>query len=224
VIPPLTPADQAHALRAVVDHLRLPPLRGVVGASYGGAVALAFAADHADKVDAALVIGAAHQSHPMATALRVVQRRIVAEAQARGADREGLALARALAMTTYRTQDQCQQPVPGPPQVGPAGAPFAVEDYLDHHGRAFAERFDAAGYLCLRLSMDLQDVDPARIGVPVTLVAMEPDAIAPAWLGRELHEKLGPGHELVEVRTTAGHDGFLTDVETFRRVVSDFLA
>jgi homoserine O-acetyltransferase len=223
VIPPLTPADQANALRAVVDHLRLPRLRAVVGASYGGAVALAFAADHAEKVEAALVIGAAHQSHPMATALRVVQRRIVAEAQARGADREGLALARALAMTTYRSQDEFQLRFAGPPKVGPEGAHFAVEDYLDHHGRAFADRFDAPGFLCLSLSMDLQDVDPERVGVPVTLVAMEPDSIAPAWLVRELHEKLGPGHELVEVHTTAGHDGFLTDVETFRKVVSDFL-
>jgi homoserine acetyltransferase len=52
---------------------------------------------------------------------------------------------------------------------------------------------------------------------------MDPDSIAPAWLVRELHELLGPGHELVEVHTTAGHDGFLTDVEAFRKVVLDFL-
>jgi homoserine O-acetyltransferase len=160
----------------------------------------------------------------MATALRVVQRRIVAEAQARGADREGLALARVLAMTTYRSQDEFQIRFAAPPRVGPQGARFAVEDYLDHHGRTFAERFDAPGFLCLSLSMDLQDVDPAKVRAPVTLVAMEPDSIAPTWLVRELYERLGPGHELVEVPTTAGHDGFLTDVETFRRVVGEFLA
>jgi homoserine O-acetyltransferase len=224
VIPPLTPADQADALRAVVDHLGIPRLQAVVGASYGGAVALAFAADHANRTASALVIGAAHQSHPMATALRVVQRRIVAEAQARGADREGLALARVLAMTTYRSQDEFQIRFAAPPRVGPQGARFAVEDYLDHHGRTFADRFDAPGFLCLSLSMDLQDVDPSRVRAPVTLVAMEPDAIAPTWLVRELHERLGPGHELVEVHTSAGHDGFLTDVDTFRRVVGEFLA
>ena len=223
VVPSLTPADQADALRAVVDHLGIERLHAVVGASYGGAVALAFAADHGDRSDAALVIGAAHQSHPMATALRVIQRRIVAEAHARGAEREGLALARVLAMTTYRSAEEFERRFAAPGRVDADGLRFPVEDYLDHHGRVFAERFDALGFQTLSLSMDLQDVDPARVRVPVTLVAMEPDSIAPVWLVRELHERLGAGHTLVEVPTTAGHDGFLTDVETFRRVVGEFL-
>jgi homoserine acetyltransferase len=71
--------------------------------------------------------------------------------------------------------------------------------------------------------MDLQHVDPARVGVPVTLVAMTPDAIAPAWQVRELYERLGPGHELVEVLSTCGHDGFLIDVGVFSEVVARFL-
>ncbi len=223
VIPSLTPADQGDALRAVADHLELPRLHAVLGASYGGAVALAFAADHAERTESALVIGAAHRSHPMATALRVVQRRIVVDALARGTDREGLALARALAMTTYRSHEEFERRFAGEPRIGPDRLRFPVEDYLDHHGRIFAERFDALGFLCLSLSMDLQDVDPARVRAPVTLVAMEPDAIAPLWQVRELYERLGPGHTLVEVNTTAGHDGFLTDVETFRRVLGRFL-
>ena len=223
VVPPLTPGDQANALRAVMDHLDVGRLHAVIGASYGGAVALTFAADHAERTASALVIGAAHQSHPMATAVRVVQRRIVADARARGDDREGLALGRALAMTTYRSQDEFNRRFSGRGTVGPNGLRFPVEDYLDHHGHAFAERFDAASFLCLSQSMDLQDIDPARVHAPVTLVAMQPDAIAPAWQVRELHERLGPGHRLVEVATSAGHDGFLTDVETFCEVLVDFL-
>ncbi len=223
VIPSITPGDQAEALRAVVDHLDMPRLHGVVGASYGGAVALSFAADHAALTRSALVIGAAHRSHPMATAVRVIQRRIVAEAVARGKEREGLALARALAMTTYRSQEEFQRRFAGPPAWGPAGPRFPVENYIDHNGRAFAERFNSQGFLCLSLSMDLQDVDPQRVGIPVTLVAMEPDSIAPAWQVRDLYERLGTGHELIEVTSTAGHDGFLTDVNTFAGVLTGFL-
>ena len=219
----LTPGDQADALRAVADQLDLPTMHTVMGASYGGAVALAFAADHADRTRSALVIGAAHRSHPMATAVRSVQRRIVAEARADGRAGAGLALARALAMTTYRSQEEFQQRFDGDPVTGPAGPRFPVEDYLDHQGRVFAERFDPLGFLVLNLSMDLHRIDPHAVRAPVTLVAMEPDAIAPLWQMRELFDQLGPGHELIEVRTSCGHDGFLTDVEVFDPLIRRFL-
>lgn len=224
LIPQLTPADQADALRAVVDRLDLPTLEAVMGASYGGAVALSFAAEHAARTRAALVIGAAHRSHPLATALRVVQRRIVQDAIARGDERAGLVLARVLAMTTYRSQDEFQRRFSGRPSIGSEGPRFPVEDYLDYHGQVFADRFDAFEFLCLSLSIDLNRVDPSQVGVPVTLVAMEPDSIAPAWQVRQLYDQLGPGHEMLEVPASCGHDSFLTDTETFGGVVSDFLA
>ena len=226
LIPQLTPADQADALRAVVDQLGLPRLEAVMGASYGGAVALSFAAHHPDRARAALVIGAAHRSHPLATALRVVQRRIVQDSIAHGDEREGLALSRVLAMTTYRSQEEFHRRFSGKPSLGPDGPRFPVEDYLDYHGRAFADRFDAMGFLCLSLSMDLHRIDPADVRIPVTLVAMEPDSIAPAWQVRELYEQLGSGrgHEYFEVPASCGHDSFLTDVELFGDVVAKFLA
>ena len=224
IFPSLTPADQANALRAVADHLEIPTLHAVIGASYGGAVALAFAADHYDRTRSALVIGSAHRSHPLATAVRVIQRRIVADAIARGKEREGLALARSLAMTTYRSQEEFQARFNGEPSVGLDGPRFPVEDYLDYHGQIFADQFDARAFLSLSLSMDLHRVDPGRVGVPVTLVSMEPDAIAPAYQMRELHERLGPGHELIHVPSACGHDGFLTDVEGFSGIVERFLA
>ena len=222
-IPAITPNDQADALRAVADRLELPTLEAVVGASYGGTVALAFAADHADRTRSALVLGAAHRSHPLATAVRVVQRRIVQDAVARGRERAGLALARVLAMTTYRSQEEFQERFSGRPRIVDGSPRFPVEDYLDHHGQQFADRFDALNFLCLSLSMDLQRVDPAKVGVPVTLVAMEPDSIAPVWQVRQLHEQLGPGHQLIEVASSCGHDGFLTDVDLFGDVVGTFL-
>ena len=223
IVPSLTPADQASALLAVADHLELPTLHAVMGASYGGAVAMTLAADHADRIRSALVIGSAHKSHPLATAVRVIQRRIVTDAIAHGKEREGLALARALAMTTYRSQEEFQLRFDGEPSRGLTGLRFPVEDYLDYNGQAFAEHFDARSFVSLSLSMDLHRVDPSQVGVPVTLVSMEPDSISPAYLMRELHEQLGPGHELIHVPSTCGHDGFLTDTEVFERIVQQFL-
>ena len=54
-----------------------PSLRAIAGASYGGMVALAFGERYPDRVARLIVISAADRAHPMASAWRVVQRRIV---------------------------------------------------------------------------------------------------------------------------------------------------
>ena len=100
-VPLVTPTDQAHTLAAVTAAVGAEPLCGLIGASYGGAIALSFAVAHPERVQNTLVIGAADRSHPMATAVRVVERRIVQRAAAAGNAAAGVALARALAMTTY---------------------------------------------------------------------------------------------------------------------------
>ena len=52
-------------------------LHAIAGASYGGMVALAFGERFAERVERLLVIGASDGTHPMATAWRSVQRRLV---------------------------------------------------------------------------------------------------------------------------------------------------
>mgnify|MGYP001147286652 CR=1 FL=1 len=64
-------------LIGLLDHLQLATLRAIVGASYGGMVALAFAARWPRRVERLFVMSAADRTHPMATAWRSVQRRTV---------------------------------------------------------------------------------------------------------------------------------------------------
>jgi len=84
--PPLSSYDQADALRAIVRHLKLKPLHAIVGASYGGMVALCFAERYAELVNHIVVLSAADKSQVLSTAWRSVQRQIVREAIARGDD------------------------------------------------------------------------------------------------------------------------------------------
>lgn len=229
----ITPADQAAALLTVMDALGIPALRALVGASCGGAVGLALAASCPERVGAVLAIGAAHEPHPMATALREIQRRIVRLAAGAGHEREGLALARALAMTTYRSAPEFQARFAEPAvhrRVTSEGAgraagvaPYPVMEYLDGRGRSFAERFGAERYLRLSESLDLHHVEPSEIRAPVTLVSIDPDAIAPRWQLRDLHARI-PGSALIEVDSEHGHDAFLTDTTRFGAIVSDFLS
>ena len=59
-----------------------------------------------ERVEQLVVISAADRAHPMATAWRSVQRRIVRFALAAAGPAEGLELARALAMATYRSPEE----------------------------------------------------------------------------------------------------------------------
>ena len=222
-VPLVTPTDQAHTLAAVTEALGVEPLCGLIGASYGGAVALSFAAAYPERVLRTLVIGAADRSHPLATALRVVERRIVQRAVADGDEAGGVALARALAMTTYRSAREFEERFSGKPTLGADGVRFPVEGYIDHHGRTFAERFSAAQFLCLSQSSDLHFVDVERMRTPVTLVSTDQDFLAPRWQLKELAGRMGDDHKLVEVGSLHGHDAFLTDQEVFGSIVRDFI-
>src|SRR3984885_1064735 len=116
VFPSLSSYDQAEALRRLLDHLKIARLRAIVGASYGGMVALAFAERFAARVEQLLVISAADRTHPMSTAWRSVQRRALRFALAAGHPADGMELARALAMATYRSPEEFAARFSGPPR------------------------------------------------------------------------------------------------------------
>ena len=106
--PSISAYDQAEILRRVARaSATSAPLQAIVGASYGGMVALAFAERYPSWCSTSSSISAADRSHPMATAWRSVQRAIVRYAAADTATvPEGLRLARALAMATYRSPEE----------------------------------------------------------------------------------------------------------------------
>lgn len=214
---PVSSHDQARALTGVLDELGLDRVT-IVGASYGGMVALAFAEIFPKRVRSLVVLGAAHRTHPMATALRAIQRR-AATLASEGDGCAGLALARALAMTTYRSPEEFEARFDSRPTCGPAGFSFPVEEYLDARGAAFSERFDADSFVQLSESIDLHVVDPAGITVRTTLVSFDTDALVPQWLAEEL-AATAPGVERhVTLESQFGHDAFLKEVELVSDVI-----
>ncbi len=219
----VTPADQSTALVQVLDALGVHTLDAVVGASYGGMVALAMAARHPGRLRSALVIGAAHESHPMAEAVRGVQRRIVEMGLRTGEPYDAMVLARSLAMTTYRSDVDYRRRFQGPPTFEDGRARFPVEDYLEHNGRKFADRVSPEAFLCLCQSLDIHRVDPGDVAVPVTLVSIDTDSLAPPWQVEELRRGLKVESELVRVRSPNGHDAFLTEADTFGEVLRRYL-
>ena len=219
---PVTTHDQARAIAAVLDALGVPSVT-LVGSSYGGMVALAFAELFASRVSGLVLLCAAHRTHPMATAWRSIQRSVVRLGEERGAPAEALALARALAMTTYRSADEFERRFDYRPDmdsldlasldVNGGAVRFPVQDYLEARGGAFASVFDAASFLSLSTSIDIHCVDPGLVVSRTTLVSFDTDALVPPWLVEELAQGAPGVCEHVTLSSPFGHDAFLKEPE-----------
>ena len=220
----VTTHDQADALARVLDAAGVECARLVIGASYGGMVALAFGARHAARAEGLVVISAAHESHPMSTGLRAFQRRIVELGLDTGRPNDGMILARAVAMTTYRTArefgERFRDSVPGQAE---GRIVFPVESYLEAAGKRFAAWCPPERFLALSLSSDLHRVDPAALQVPSVLIAEEGDTLVPEEQIIELAGRIAAPHRYVHLTTIYGHDAFLTDSATINPILTSAL-
>jgi homoserine O-acetyltransferase len=112
----ISPHDQAAALNALLDALAIERAHALVGASYGGAVALAFTERYPERLDSALVLSMAARPSPMASALRALQRDLLRLGDDLGFQAEAVAMARALAITTYRSDAEFSRRFAGSPE------------------------------------------------------------------------------------------------------------
>src|SRR5690606_16393482 len=103
---PIDPADQAEAVRGLLDALDIDVLDAFVGYSYGALVGLQLAANHPGRVRRLVAVSGAHRPHPYAAAWRALQRKAVELGQLQCADGQGLSLARQFAMLSYRTPQE----------------------------------------------------------------------------------------------------------------------
>lgn len=220
---PVTTTDQAEALATVLDHAGVHSLHAVVGASYGGMVALAFGATFPERARRLIVISAAHESDPLATALRHLQRRVVALGTAVGRERDGLAIARGIAMTSYLTPRHFEDRLNGIDRDDSRLVEDRIGRYLKRHGEAFADQWTSEKYNALSLSLDLHRIRPEDITVPTTVIAISSDRLVPVAQSRELAQRLGGPSQFIELDSSLGHDAFLGDSSRVAPFINELL-
>jgi homoserine O-acetyltransferase len=209
--PPLSSYDQTGALEHVVRHLEIGSLHAIVGASYGGMVALCFAERHAARVGRIVVLSAADRSQVLSTAWRSVQRQIVREAIARGDGPSGLKLARALAMATYRSAVEFELRFGGAPVREQDRFRFPIEEYLFARGDDYVQKYRAETFLALSESIDLHRMDATSVRTPATLIAVREDQLVPFADMQGLAARLNGPRQLIEINSIFGHDAFLKE-------------
>jgi homoserine O-acetyltransferase len=215
--PTVSSYDQAVLLALLLDHLGIDAVDAIAGASYGGMVALAFAQRNAARVRRLLVVSAADRTDPMSTAWRSMQREVLRFAISCGRGADGLRLARAMAMSTYRSRSEFAQRFDGEARRASPDArlTFPVEEYLLARGDDYARRYFPGGFLVLSESIDLHRVDAASIVVPVDAVAVEEDQLVPVADVRAMVERL-PRGRLHVMSSHYGHDTFLKESDKLR--------
>ncbi len=136
---------------------------------------------------------------------------------------EGLALARQLAMTTYRSEVDFDERFGR--SVEPDGR-HSIVSYLEYQGRKLVERFDPATYRVLARAMDRHDIGAGRGGIEAALrplaaagtrltgVGIQDDILYGPDQVRALVDAAtaaGVAARYREIRSTKGHDAFLVE-------------
>ena len=134
----------------------------------------------------------------------------------------GMSRARQLGMLTYRGRDELDVRFG---KLGPGLERPPVAEYLEHHGRRFAERFPVRTFLLLSEAIDRGSIaeSPAALRQALALVTAETivvgvpgDMLFPWALQEELHRQLqaaGAHSSLWKLDSVYGHDAFLADQE-----------
>jgi homoserine O-acetyltransferase len=148
--PAVSTRDQARAQWILLDALGIAEVALVVGGSLGGMVALEVALVRPDAVRHVMPIAAPAATGPMAVAWNHIQVELI---ERLGDD--GLALARELAMTTYRSETDFDERFGR--STEPDGRPSIV-NYLDYQGAKLVDRFDGDTYRILAGAMDRHDI------------------------------------------------------------------
>ena len=214
----ITVRDIVHAELRVFDHLDLPRIAVVVGGSLGGMQALQFAMEAPDRVAHAIVIGASDHHTAMGIALNAVQREAIELDPKRG-----LALARKIAMLSYKSDDLLAQRHDRK-RDRDGRAFFDVEGYLDYQGDKFIGRMDGATYTLLTHAMDSFDVRdrPAPPGVDLTFVGISSDWLFRPQEIRAAAKRLGARY--LQLGSNHGHDAFLAEGEKLHALLAPIVA
>lgn len=222
--PAITPRDQARLVHTLVAELGAASVALAVGGSLGGMIALEWVATYPELTRSTVVLAAPAAHTAAGIAWNHVQRRVI---QAAG-EAEGLEIARAVAMLTYRTGEELGGRFGREPHHDGG---FLVERYLDRHGVKLRGRFDPHSYLALLGAMDAHDVGRGRGGVERALrpvagrligVGIPGDLLYPE---REVRRwvQIACG-EYWEINSTRGHDAFLLETRQVAEILEDALA
>ncbi len=245
--PLISIGDNVRAQALLLDSLGIKRLRLVLGGSIGGMQALDWSILYPDRVAHAAIIAVAPLS-AMGLALNHLQRKAILQDPdwaggrylPQHPPRRGLALARQIAMLSYKSASLFDERFGRNPNRngenprslegqreglagGLIGGRFDIAGYLDYQGQLFIDRFDANSYLAILRTMETWDplhghASPTTafsgIRARLSFVGISSDWLFPPESVRTFANTIratGVHADYREMTTDHGHDAFLAE-------------
>jgi len=244
--PRLTVRDLVRSEAIALERLGVSRVAAVAGGSMGGARALEWLIMYPELVDAGLVlaVGARASADQIGTQTTQIAA-ITADPDWQGGDYHGtgrapmtgMGIARRIAHLAYRSDRELDERFENSPQGDEdplVDGRFSVQSYLEYQADKLTKRFDPASYVALTEVLNSHDVGRDRGGVqavlnastvPVVVGGIDSDRLYPLYQQVELAEQLGGAVDgLRVVHSASGHDGFLTEFEPIRVLLTDTMA
>lgn len=245
--PRVTVRDIVRAQHRLLSALGVKRLVTVIGGSLGGMQVLEWALLFPEMVDSIVPIATAARHSPWAIALNEAGRlAIMSDPGWQNGHyveqpRRGLALARMIAIISYRSDQDFLRKFDRAPvdtrrpfedfftECDPA---YQIEQYLHYQGTKLVQRFDANSYISITRTMDSHDVARGRGTLPEALggiraktlcIGIDSDILYPADEQREIASHI-PGSIYGEIRSQSGHDAFLIEHAQICDLLHPFLA
>lgn len=240
--PLITVRDMVQAEAKVAEQLGIFSWAAVIGASAGGHRSLEWALCYPNRVERLVLVATAAATtadqsawiHPQLGAIQADPNWCGGDYYDQGVSpKAGLAIARQIAHTTYRSAHELNSRFGRIAQHAEEpleGGRLAIQSYLDHHGEKLVNRFDAGSYVVLNHAMLTHDVGRNRGGVgyvlehlaiPTLCVGVDSDRLFSAAEVRDLAATL-PNGIYREIHSEHGHDGFLIEADQLEDHVRDF--
>lgn len=248
--PMITIADMARLQKALIDYLGIPQLLAVAGGSMGGMIALQWALDYPDAMQAAIIIASTPRLSAQNIAFNAVARQaIMVDPHFNGGDYygngvtrpvNGLALARMIAHITYLSEkglhEKFGRQLQDRKQLSYGfERDFAVESYLHYQGSSFVNKFDANTYLYITKAMDYFDPFPdpetsakrlQKVTSRLLVISFDTDWRFDTSRSKELVKLLNWNRKNVtfeQFHSIHGHDAFLINDPLYMESLGSFL-
>jgi len=248
--PLVTIGDMVDAQKALMDHLGIKRILGLIGGSLGGMQVLEWCVRYPEMVVSAIPLASTTKHSALAIAFNEVARQaIMADPNWNNGDyyagpepNLGLAVARMIGHITYLSDESMRLKFGRRLQNKSDfsynfDADFQVESYLRHQGSKFVDRFDANAFLYITKAGDYFDLESqhgdgsavkafSKARAKFLVVSFTSDWLYPTYQSRSMvkaMKKNGLDVSFCEIQADWGHDAFLLPNKRLSNLIKGFL-